>query len=396
MKKLAEQMLRLASLPAVTGREEQAADFLVSQLEPYVDHVERDVLGNVIGRIKGCGEHPLRLMLDAHADHIGLMIRSIERNGVLRFTGMGGVNRLTLCGKRVKILGTGSGTAGGGTAGSRTAGGEPAGRGLPGIIGMTPPHLATGKDKNKVPPMHELYIDAGFSSREQAQELVSVGDVAYIDQPVRKLLSHHICGPGLDNRAGVMSVLHAAQLLGGRKPYHHLIFLFTVQEEVGLRGARTGAFGTEPDAAVACDVDFADPGAGSAGSRGSAGSTGGRQSTTGSPAFTETITTGAGPVVGFGPNFYPPLVRTIRTIAGREDIPLQNTVEARPGGTDATAIQVSRSGVYTAALYVPLRYMHSPAEIVSLKDLHRAAKILMYLACEPELFETDEGDEHET
>jgi endoglucanase len=253
---------------------------------------------------------------------------------------VGGINPLTLYGKRVRVYGK---------------------REIFGIVGVKPPHLSTAEGR-KAEPLQKLFIDAGYRSRREAERQVHIGDVVLVDHYVDELQGDHFAGSGLDNKAGVLTLLSAAELLSKVKHYHDIILLFAVQEEVGLRGAKVGGFSTDPDAAVVCDVTFADPGEGSI-----------------------TVRTGQGPVIGKGPGYYPPLVRKIGELAGREDIPVQEEIEPRPGGTDAFYLQISRSGVYTAGLYIPLRYMHSPVEIISVKDVYRAAKLLVQLSLQEEL-----------
>jgi endoglucanase len=148
-------------------------------------------------------------------------------------------------------------------------------------------------------------------------------------------------------------------MLSRVKHHHDVYFLFAVQEEVGLRGAQTASFSIEPDVAVACDVTFADTG-----------------------NVSISVQTGKGPVLGKGPNFYPPLVKKLTEIAQREDIPIQEEVEPRPGGTDAFYLQVAKRGVFTAGVYIPLRYMHSQVEVIQVKDAYRAAKLMMLLSQE--------------
>jgi endoglucanase len=339
VKQIEEYLHKLCSIPSVSGFEDEFASTLLAILEDQADSVHRDILGNVIAFKEGSGENRRRLLFDAHIDQIGLMITAIEENGILRFTGIGGVNQQTLYGKRVHVHGRNR---------------------ISGIIGTVPPHLLTGDgDGNRVEKMQELFIDAGFSSRREAESGVSIGDVALVDFESAVLMGDHFTGSGLDNKAGVAVLLSASLLISKMAHYHDIVFLFAVQEEVGLRGAKVGGFSVEPDAAVACDVTFAEP-----------------FDPTGS------VKTGKGPVVGKGPNFYPPLVKRIDEIAVREDIPVQEEIDPRPGGTDADVLQTTKRGVYTAGVFIPLRYMHSQVEIINMRDVYRASKLLMHLSFE--------------
>jgi endoglucanase len=340
VKQIKEQLAKLCAIPSVSGFEDAFADALQELVSEQVDRVERDALGNLIACKRGSGSRPLRLLFDAHIDQIGLMITAIEENGILRFTEIGCINPLTLYGKKVRLFGA---------------------RERAGVIGMKPPHLSA-ENSGKGEPIHELFIDAGFSNRREAAGRVRVGDIAVVDYYSDELLGEHYTSSGLDNKAGVLTLVTATLLLSRTNHYHDMYLLFATQEEVGLRGARVGGFACEPDVAVVCDVTFADPGEKSI-----------------------TVQTGKGPVLGKGPNYYPPLVGKLADIARREDIPVQEEIEPRPGGTDARSLQVSRRGVYTAGVYIPLRNMHSPVEIINVKDIYRAAKLLVFLSQEEDL-----------
>jgi putative aminopeptidase FrvX len=341
MELLRECLEELSAVPSVSGFEDRFSDLIRTLIRERVDRVEGDALGNVIAFKKGKGKNKLKLLFEAHLDQIGLMITGIEKNGILRFTGIGGVNPLTLYGKRVRIL---------------------ASEKLYGIIGMTPPHLVKAEDKESINPIENLHIDAGFGSQQEARNHVDIGDVAVVDYRSEMLAGGHFCTSGLDNKAGVLTLISAIRALGSVNLYHDAYFLFAVQEEVGLRGAKVGGFTLSPHAAVVCDVTFADPiGDGME------------------------IKTGKGPVVGKGPNYSPQLVRTLCEVAEREDIPIQEDIEIRPGGTDAFVLQVIKRGVYSAGLFIPLRYMHSQVEMINLKDAYRAAKLMLCLALKENL-----------
>ncbi len=341
MEFLRECLEELSSVPSVSGFEDSFSTLIRSFIAEKVDQITEDVLGNVVAFRKGNGRKKMKLLFEAHLDQIGLMITGIEENGIFRFAGIGGVNPLTLYGKRVRILTS---------------------EGLYGVIGMTPPHLMKEEDREKIEPVEKLHIDAGFRSREEAKRHVDVGDVVVVDQRSQVLAKGHYSGSGLDNKAGVLTLISAVHALEHMQLYHDAYFLFAVQEEVGLRGAKVGGFTLFPHAAVVCDVTFADP----------------------MSEGTE-VKTGKGPVVGKGPNYFPQLVRTICDVAEREDIPIQEEIEARPGGTDAFVLQVAKRGVYSAGLFIPLRYMHSQVEIINLKDVYRASKLMSYLALKEEL-----------
>jgi endoglucanase len=342
LKKYVEDISRL---PSISGFEEKLRERVVTIIEGIADDIRQDKLGNVCAFKKGKGPDRLKILFDAHMDQIGMMITKIEENGVLRFTGIGGVNPLTLFGKRVRIFGR---------------------KEMFGIIGMKPPHLSTSEELSTVEPVEKLFIDAGFSSYKEALKNVTVGDTALVDSCFSELLGDHYTGAGFDNKAGVLTLISFALLLEKTVNYHDVYLLFASQEEVGLRGAKVGGYAVEPDIAVVCDVTFADP--------------------VGNP---QDISTGKGPVIGKGPNFFPPLVKKICDIAKREDIPVQDEIEPRPGGTDAYILQITKRGVYTAGISIPLRYMHSPGEIINIKDIYRASRLMLHLSVEKSLIDAE-------
>jgi putative aminopeptidase FrvX len=334
---------KVAAIPSVSGFEEVLADLVVSLLDGKIDSVARDRMGNVVAEKAGFGAKKLKVLVEAHMDQIGLMITKVEENGVLRFTNVGGINPVTLFGKRVRVLGRET---------------------IYGVIGMKPPHIATEEELSEVESLDKLYIDIGLDSKSGSERFVEVGDTAVLDYTSSMLMGDHFCSSGLDNKAGVLTLLAFADLLAVMKTCHDLSILFSVQEEVGLRGAKVAGYSISPDVALVCDVTFADPMGSGTGSE---------------------IVTGRGPAVSKGPGYYPPLVKRMREIAGREDIPVQEEIEARPGGTDAYAIQTTRRGVYTGGISVPLRYMHSQTEIINIKDVYRASRLLAHLVMEPDL-----------
>ncbi len=343
LKKYVEDISRTS---AVSGFEDEISERVVSVIKDKVDDIRTDRLGNVCAFKKGTGPERLKILFDAHMDQIGMMITKIEENGILRFTGIGGLNPLTLFGKRVRIFGR---------------------QELYGIIGMKPPHLSTKEDLSTVEPVEKLFIDAGFSSKEEAGRTVAVGDTALPDSHFSELLGNNYTGAGFDNKAGVLTLISFALLLERTINYHDVYLLFASQEEVGLRGAKVGGYAVDPDIAVVCDVTFADP----------------------VGDFVD-ISTGKGPVIGKGPNFFPPLAKKICDIAKREDIPFQDEVEPRPGGTDAYYLQITKLGVYTAGISIPLRYMHSPGEIINLKDIYRASRLMLHLSVEESLLDRED------
>ncbi len=326
LKKYVEDISRAS---AVSGFEDEISERIVSVIKKKVDDIRTDRLGNVCAFKKGTGSDKLKILFDAHMDQIGMMITKIEENGILRFTGIGGLNPLTLFGQRVKIFGR---------------------QELYGIIGMKPPHLSTKEDLSTVEPVGKLFIDAGFSSKEEAGRTVDVGDTALPDSYFSELLGDNYTGAGFDNKAGVLTLISFALLLERTINYHDVYLLFASQEEVGLRGAKVGGYAIDPDIAVVCDVTFADP--------------------VGNPVD---ISTGKGPVIGKGPNFFPPLAKKICDIANREDIPVQDEVELRPGAPTLTIFRSQSLG-----------FAQPESQFRSDICIHRGKSLISRMSTEPQ------------
>ncbi len=332
--------MELLKIPAITGFEEKAAKFIEKSMKPLCDKVEIDVMGNVIAFKKGYGKKKAKLLFETHYDQIGIMITKIEENGILRFTNIGGINKKALPGKRIKIFGK---------------------KEIFGIIGTKPPHLMSSEEIKKIDPIDKLFIDCGYN-KEEIEKIVSIGDVGLIDYEPKKLVGSSYISAGFDDKAGAIVLYMAANLLSNAQPYHDIYFSFSVQEEVGLRGAKVAAYAIDPDYSISCDVTFGDP--------------------VGNPLK---VSCGKGPTISFGPGHTPSFVKKIKEIAEREDIPFQFEIEPRPAGTDAAIIQITRKGVRTALIGIPLRYMHSQVEIINMKDLYRAAKLYFNIGISEEL-----------
>lgn len=341
MEQLKKWLEDLTQVPSISGFEEELSELITSLIKENVDSVEKDRLGNIIAFKKGHGKERLSILFEAHIDQIGLMVTRIEKNGIIKFTDVGTVNPQTLFGKRVKIFGK---------------------KEVDGIIGIKPPHLTPEEERSRVDPIDNLFIDTGYSSQQEVEKLIQPGDVALLHFYTDSLLNDHFASAGLDNKAGVLTLISLSELLAKIMNYHDIYLMFSVQEEVGARGAKVGGYTINPDVAVVCDVTVGDP-----------------------VENKNDINTAKGPVVAKGPNFYPPLVQKICEIARQEDIPFQEEIEPRPEGTDAYYLQITRGGVYTAGLYIALRYMHSQVEVINVKDVYRAAKIMSHLTTEKNL-----------
>jgi putative aminopeptidase FrvX len=332
---VAELLKRLSEASGVSGAEFEVASIVEETFAGLADEVHGDALGNVIALKRGeglpSGEHP-RIMLAGHMDEIGLMVTKND-HGFLRFTTVGGFDVRTLLGQEVTVHGR---------------------RPLPGVIGCRPPHVLTAEENRRVVPLASLFIDVGLS--EQAlDELVQVGDIATIRREPIELARGYLAGKGIDDRAAVAAIASCLDLLGRRRHSWDVYAVATTQEEVGLRGAITSAYGVAPQLAVAIDVTF------------------GNQ-----PGVPESQTAGMGegPTIGLGANFHPKVHERLVATAKAHEVPYQ--IEPTPGrsGTDAWAIQVTREGIPTALLGIPLRYMHTPVETVDSRDVERTGRLL--------------------
>ena len=330
---IAPLLKKLSEARGVSGYEAEVREIVVEEFGRYADEVRTDKLGNVIALKRGAGEEPRRrIMLAGHMDEIGLMVTRLEK-GFLRFTSVGGFDERTLLGQEVTVHGR---------------------RDLPGIIGSRPPHVLPREEREKTIAMDKLFIDVGVS-QEELERLVRVGDLATLRREFIQLKGGLVAGKALDDRTAVAAILVC---LEGLVPVRHAWDVYavaTVQEEVGMRGAITSAYGLAPDAAIAIDATFGkQPGVSEA----------------------ETVEMGKGPAIAFGPNVHPRLYEALVEAAQELEIPYQ--VEPVPGrsGTDAWAIQVTREGIPTALLGIPVRHMHTSVETVSLKDVERTGRLM--------------------
>lgn len=327
----------LTSVSAVSGREAPMRA-LLARLLSFADELSTDALGNVIARLHPTrapeGGRAPRVMLAAHMDEIGLVVASIDDDsGALRVLPVGGVDIRNLLASDVVV---------------HTRGGP-----LPGIVGSTPPHLTAAKERSKPPAWDDLFIDLGLSP-EEVRARVRPGDVVSFVGPGMRLGAGRYTAKALDNRAGLAAALLAFRRLQESERPAEVVLVATSQEEVGTRGAAAAAHAVAPDAAVAIDVGFA-----------------------GMPGLTkrETIEMGKGPAVSTGANVHPQLRELLLETAAEREIPVQ--VEVLPGhsGTDAWPIQVALQGIPTGIISIPLRYMHSPVEVVELADVAAAAEL---------------------
>lgn len=323
-----EIIFSLCGAPGVSGAEGSAAQ-VASQLLARHARVRKDALGSVIGEIDGEDPH---ILLDAHLDQIGLIVTDIDAQGFLRVEKCGGIDTRTLYGQNVTVWGV-----------------DP----LPGVLCSTPPHLRKAEDVNKAPEWKELAVDIGLNA-QQACEKVRLGDRITFDTKPAQLLNERMTAPALDDRAGVAALLLALEKAKG-KLRNRVTVAFTVQEEVGTRGAGPAAFSIKPDKAVVVDVSFA--------------------MSPGCPAH-KCGKLGGGAMIGVAPTLSAGMSADFVRLAQTHGI--AHTLEVMGGetGTNADVIDISRGGVETGLLSIPLRYMHTSAEVVDLRDVEAVADLL--------------------
>ena len=308
----------------------------------FSDDVRVDSVGSSMARVPGTAGGPT-LAIIGHIDEIGVHISHIEDDGHLRFGEVGGWDPIVLVGQRVRIA---------------TRGGD-----IPGVIGRKPIHLIKNDERDRAPKIKDLHIDIGAKDGDEAREMVRIGDVGVIDGEPVELPNGRLISRSLDNRIGCYVAAEAARLvaLDGGAP-GDVVALAVAQEETTFAGSRTSAFSLEPDVAIVVDVTFA----------------------TDQPGIELGPMTKhpleSGPVIARGTMLHPRISELLYDIAEEQELPFTVESLGRATGTDADAVHASRSGVPTGIVSVPLRYMHSPVELVSLADIQVAAELIAAFA----------------
>jgi endoglucanase len=327
---------RILETPSPSGYEGPLQQIVREYVAPLADEVRSDLHGNLIA-VKN-PDAPLRVMLAGHCDQIGLIVQHVDDDGYVYVQPIGGWDPIMLVGQRMTVW---------------TAAGP-----VPGVIARKPIHLLTEEERKQVPKLKDLWLDVGAASKDEAQKLVRIGDPITPELGYSELKNGRAVSPAMDDKAGLWVVIEALRRADRSKLNCALFAVSTVQEELGLRGAKTSSFGIDPQVGVAVDVTFA----------------------TDCPTIEKKeegdVRLGKGPVVYRGPNFSPRIVERLIAAADAHDIPYQLAAAGRPPGTDANAMQVNRAGVATGLVSIPNRYMHSPVEMISLDDMDRAADLL--------------------
>ncbi len=327
----------LLSSAGLAGYESPVAELIHREWASLADSIHQSRLGSVHALHRGQAAEPRpSLLISAHMDAIGMMVAGLEQ-GFLRLTPIGGVDPRILPGQAVIVH---------------------AKRPLAGVIVTRPLDLLPDDANKDLPTWDHLLVDLGLPAR-QVDQLVRPGHLVSFANPPIELGDQLICGHSLDNRVSVAALTHALELLRGRQHAWDVWFAATVQEEVTFAGAATSTFALQPNLAVIVDVTHArSPGVQS----------------------WQAFPLGEGPTLGIGPHVHPHLFKRLRALADELEIPY--TIEPMPvsSGTEAAAVQVAREGVPTAVISIPLRYMHTPVEVVALTDVQRCARLLVELA----------------
>ena len=332
-----DHLKRLVETHAPSGYEAPVAELLREEWAELVDEFDTDRLGSLIGvkRATSAAEGRRKIMLAAHMDEIGLMVREIE-DGFIYVHRISGIDPRVMLAQPVLVHGE---------------------RALPGVVATMPPHMLSAAERKQFPPIDALVIDVGLQAEEVAQ-IVSVGDLVTVEGPMIDLKGRQVASKAMDDRCCVAVMTACLELLRNMNHSWDVFAVATVQEEVGLRGATTAANHIEPDCAIALDVGFAEQ-----------------------PGVSTAIKLGGGPLLGIGANFHPKMVQRLQDIAAYYDIKWQPDIIPARAGYDSWAIQVTRGGVPTALLGIPLRNMHSPVETLDLKDIERTGRLLAHFIC---------------
>lgn len=329
---LEKHLIELSEAPGLSGYEASVREIVRVAWEGLADAFSVDGLGTLLATKHGSGPEPRpRVLVTGHMDEIGLMVTRIEE-GFLRVTRVGGVDRRVLLGQPVTVHGE---------------------RPLPGLIGSRPPHVLPLAERKKYPPTEDLVVDTGLPTR-QLERLVRVGDPVTFAQKGVRLGEGLVSGKALDNRASVAALTALLHELQGRAHTWDVLVAATVQEEVGLVGGETIAWRTQPHLAIVIDTTWA---------------------TGNGVSEEEGFKLGEGPSLLIGPNAHPKLFDLLREKAKALEIPLHPEPAPRHSGTEGWAVQVSRDGVPTAILGIPIRSMHTPVEVVAIKDIERVARL---------------------
>jgi len=333
-----EFLLNLLQIPSPSGFEVKIQKYIKEYISKFAEIVRVDLHGNLIAGIKA--SNAIKIMVAGHCDQIGFMVRSITKEGFINVTAVGGIDVGVVPGS-VCVIHSKKGP-------------------IKGVFGRKPIHLQGQEERQKMTlELSKCWIDIGAKNQSDCEKFVSIGDPVTFDLVPQELKNDLISAPGLDDKVGVFVAFEALRLLSTRKLNCAFYAVSTVQEEIGLRGARTSAYSVSPSVGFAVDVTFSSDNPG------------------GDDTKTTKIALGKGPAIVVGPNANPKLNEILFKICESKKIPYQLDVVGGALGNDANAIQVTKEGVATASIGIPNRYMHSQVEVVSLNDLAYSVELLV-------------------
>jgi putative aminopeptidase FrvX len=338
-KKALEFLKKLVETPSPSGFETAVQKVIKEKMQKITKDISIDVMGNLIAVLNKKGSP--KVMLAAHCDEIGFMVRYISDDGYVYFTPIGGVDPHIIPGRRVYI---------------HTDKGN-----VLGVIGKKAIHMMEKEESKKVSKIEDMWIDIGAKSKKEAEKVVNMGDSVTFAYGLEVLRGDILVSKAFDDKMGAYLVTEIMESMKNKKIKPSLYGVVTVQEEVGTRGAVPSTFHVEPDIGICIEVAHA----------------------TDHPSVDKKkmgeYKVGAGPVISRGANINPRLFNLLVETAKKEKIPYQIYGEPGKTGTDARVMQLSRKGVVTALISVPLRYMHTPVELLSTKDLDNTARLIAAL-----------------
>jgi endoglucanase len=335
-------LTKLLHARSPSGYEGEAQAVFDRHVKPAADSYTGDALGNRIATLNPSGDPTL--MLAGHIDELGLLITYVNKDGFIYFDTIGGHDRTVISGRRV-VIQTSNGT-------------------VKGVTGKRAVHLMDEADRKKVPEIHEIWIDIGAKTKKEALERISIGDAATYDHEFELIHGSIGTARAFDNKVGAYVVGETLIRLSkeARKPAAKVVAVATSQEEIGTRGASGSGYSVDPQVALVVDVGHATD-----------------HPDCDNRKYGETKL-GAGPIICRGPNINPKVYEGLVKAAKKLKIPYQVESDPRPTGTDARAIQVARGGVATGVVSIPLRYMHTPSEVVDLEDVERCVRLFVEFA----------------
>jgi endoglucanase len=332
---------QLLLTPSPSGYEAPIQKVVRDYVSAFADTVTTDVHGNVIACKNP--DASLRLMFAGHCDQIGLLVTHIDDSGFIYTQPIGGWDPIQLVGQRMTIW---------------TEGGP-----IPAIIARKPIHLLKEEERKQTVKQDDLWLDMGAANKAEAAAAVRIGDPVTLELGYQEMRNNFANSPGMDNRTGLWVVMEGLRRAAARNVQCGIYAVSTVQEEIGLRGAQTSAYGVNPHVAIAVDVTHA----------------------TDCPTIDKRqqgdISLGKGPVIYRGPNMNPRVTSRLIDLCTKQELPYQLAAIGRATPNDTNTIQISRAGVATGLVSIPNRYMHSAVETISLDDIDRAADLLAVFAC---------------